>query len=69
MSANTFNDAFDFVPQAKTESRGIFGAIVSAFAALYQGIEVANTYQVLTEKGFAPADAARIAFQSAGVKA
>jgi hypothetical protein len=62
MNVKAFDSALDFVPTAAPKA-GIFGTVRAAFAAISEGISLANDYKALTSHGVAPDAAVRQVFE------
>lgn len=61
MSTKAFDSALDFVPENKAEGKGFLASVAAFFAAVREGMEMAQRYQTLTERGMQPAEAAQTA--------
>lgn len=64
MSTKTF-DSLDLATDTKAD-KGLFASIASFFSAMRDGMEMAKRYQVLTERGMHPSEAAYAAVASIG---
>lgn len=65
MSTKAFDSALDFMPEAKPTKTGLVASIEAFFSAMAEGMEMARRYQILTDRGVAPAEAATAAMKVA----
>lgn len=64
MSTKAFDSALDFIPEQKSTRKGLLASIEAFFIAMGEGMEMARRYQILTDRGVAPAEAAAVAVKA-----